>query len=74
MTEYQWTDGFENLSGNVNPLHVDHDYAAHVGLVGPVIFGMMSSSLYSRLVGVCLPPDSSPMTGIDIPITAGSLC
>jgi 3-hydroxybutyryl-CoA dehydratase len=57
---------FENLSGDINPLHVDHEYAVHAGFVGPVIFGMMSSSLYSKLVGVYLPGKNALLQGIDI--------
>jgi 3-hydroxybutyryl-CoA dehydratase len=46
---------FAALSGDINPLHVDEDYAKGAGFPGPVLFGMLTSSLYSRLVGVYLP-------------------
>jgi len=41
---------FAALSGDTNPLHVDTDYALKAGFPGPVIFGMLTSSLYSRLL------------------------
>ena len=46
---------FAEISGDVNPLHVDRDYAVSAGFSGLVLFGMMTSSLYSKLVGVYLP-------------------
>ena len=51
----EMVDDFARISGDVNPLHVDPDYAIAAGFPGPVIFGMMTSSLYSRLVGVYIP-------------------
>jgi 3-hydroxybutyryl-CoA dehydratase len=66
---------FAQISGDVNPLHVDREYAAAVGFASPVIFGMMTSSLYSTLVGVYLPGKYALLQGIDIdfnsPVFAG---
>ena len=50
----------------MNPLHVDAEYAAGAGFPRPVLFGMLTSSLYSRLVGVYLPGKFSLLQGIDI--------
>lgn len=57
---------FARLSGDTNPLHVDADYAQQAGFPGPVLFGMMTSSLYSQLVGVYLPGKYALLQGIDI--------
>ena len=59
-------DDFARISGDVNPLHGDPDYAIAAGFPGPVIFGMMTSSLYSRLVGVYLPGKYALLQGMDI--------
>jgi acyl dehydratase len=61
---------FAQLSGDVNPLHVDPEYAAGAGFQGPVLFGMLTSSLYSRLVGVYLPGKFALLQGIDIDFSA----
>ncbi len=61
---------FATLSGDVNPLHVDAEYAAGAGFPGPVLFGMLTSSLYSRLVGVYLPGKFALLQGIDIDFSA----
>jgi 3-hydroxybutyryl-CoA dehydratase len=57
---------FAELSGDVNPLHVDRDYAASAGFPSPVLFGMLTSSLYSQLVGVYLPGKFALLQGIHI--------
>lgn len=57
---------FAELSGDVNPLHLDHDYATSAGFPSPVLFGMLTSSLYSQLVGVYLPGKFALLQGIDI--------
>ncbi len=66
---------FAQISGDVNPLHIDPAYAASVGFASPVLFGMMTSSLYSTLVGVYLPGKYALLQGIDIdfnsPVFAG---
>lgn len=61
---------FAQLSGDVNPLHVDRDYAVTAGFHGPVLFGMLTSSLYSQLVGVYLPGKFALLQGIDIDFNA----
>ena len=62
----EMVDDFARLSGDVNPLHVNREYAIAAGFPGPVIFGMMTSSLYSRLVGVYIPGKYALLQGMDI--------
>ena len=57
---------FAALSGDINPLHVDKAYAIGAGFPGPVLFGMLTSSLYSQLVGVYLPGKFALLQGIQI--------
>lgn len=57
---------FAVISGDLNPLHVDEAYAVDAGFSGPVLFGMLTSSLYSRLVGVYLPGKFALLQGIDL--------
>lgn len=57
---------FTSISGDVNPLHLDRDYAVSAGFDAPVLFGMLTSSLYSRLVGVYLPGKFGLLQGIKI--------
>jgi 3-hydroxybutyryl-CoA dehydratase len=57
---------FARISGDVNPLHVDETYAKGAGFASPVLFGMLTSSLYSQLVGVYLPGKYVLLHGIDI--------
>lgn len=59
-------DDFARISGDINPLHVDPGYAIAAGFPGPVLFGMMTSSLYSRLVGVYIPGKYALLQGMDI--------
>jgi 3-hydroxybutyryl-CoA dehydratase len=61
---------FAVLSGDVNPLHVDRAYAASAGYPSPVLFGMLTSSLYSQLVGVYLPGKFALLQGIDLDFNA----
>jgi len=46
---------FRALSGDTNPLHEDDAFARSFGYREAVVFGFLSSSYYSTLVGVYLP-------------------
>lgn len=48
-------ESFYMISGDINPLHVDETYAKGKGFPGRVVYGMLTASLYSCLVGVHLP-------------------
>ncbi|MBR4574371.1 MAG: MaoC family dehydratase [Lachnospiraceae bacterium] len=48
-------DKFLAITGDVNPLHNDEDYARSEGHPGRVVYGMLSASLLSTLAGVYLP-------------------
>jgi 3-hydroxybutyryl-CoA dehydratase len=57
---------FAQLSGDINPLHTDADFARNAGFAGRVVYGMLTSSFYSTLVGVHLPGKRALLDGIDI--------
>jgi len=57
---------FLKTCGDVNPLHVDAIYAKQKGFLDRVVYGMLSSSLYSTLVGVYLPGKYCILQGIDV--------
>lgn len=59
-------ENFLRDSGDCNPLHVDLAYAEKHGFKGRVVYGLLTSSFYSTLVGVHLPGYYSLLHGIDI--------
>lgn len=44
-------DAFCEISGDVNPLHNDENFAKGKGYPGRVVYGMLTSSMYSCLGG-----------------------
>lgn len=46
---------FLEISGDVNPLHVDDAFAQAKGYPSRVVYGMLTASFYSTLAGVYLP-------------------
>ena len=48
-------DAFRKISGDENPLHTDEDFAKEHGFPGRVVYGMLTSSLYSCMGGVYIP-------------------
>ena len=48
-------DKFLKISGDINPLHTDAEYSKSKGFSDRVVYGMLTSSFFSTLVGVYLP-------------------
>lgn len=48
-------EGFKKITGDINPLHNDDNFAYNHGFNGRVVYGMLSASLISTLGGVYLP-------------------
>lgn len=46
---------FLQITGDVNPLHMDAEYAVTRNYADKVVYGMLTSSFYSTLAGVYLP-------------------
>ena len=59
-------DKFLKMSGDVNPLHTDTEYSKSKGFNERVVYGMLTSSFFSTLVGVYLPGKYCILQGIDI--------
>jgi acyl dehydratase len=46
---------FIEITGDVNPLHVDEDYAARTRFGRRILHGMLTASILSTMVGMLLP-------------------
>lgn len=57
---------FLKISGDNNPMHIDSEYAKLRGMADKVVYGMLTSSFYSTLVGVYLPGKYALLHSIDI--------
>ncbi len=51
-------DKFCEISGDVNPLHKEESFAKDKGYPGRVVYGMLTSSMYSCLGGVYIPGEN----------------
>ena len=52
-------NAFRELTGDVNPLHSDDEYAREQGYEGRVAYGMLTASFLSTLAGVYMPGERS---------------
>ena len=59
-------EAFKEISGDENPLHMDEAFAKAQGYEGRVVYGMLSSSLLSQLVGVHLPGRYCLLQGMEL--------
>jgi len=57
---------FLDISNDINPLHIDKEYAKDKGFPDKVVYGLLTSSFYSTLVGVHLPGKYCILQGIEI--------
>lgn len=48
-------ENFTKLTGDVNPMHMTEEYAKSKGYEHRLVYGMLTASFYSTLVGVYLP-------------------
>lgn len=46
---------FMMLTGDINPMHLDEEYAKENGFHNRIVYGMLTASFYSTLAGVYLP-------------------
>lgn len=52
-------DAFKGITGDVNPLHNDEEFAKAKGHPGRVAYGMLTASFLSTLAGVYIPGERS---------------
>jgi 3-hydroxybutyryl-CoA dehydratase len=57
---------FLEISGDNNPMHIDHIFAKSNGMKDRIVYGLLTSSFYSTLVGVHLPGKFALLHSIDI--------
>ena len=48
-------EDFRNVSGDINPIHSDDSFAKEKGFKEKLVYGMLTASFFSKLVGVYLP-------------------
>lgn len=54
ITEKMQND-FREITGDINPMHSDETFAKEKGFENKLVFGMLTASFFSTLVGVYLP-------------------
>ena len=59
-------DSFCRITGDINPLHCDEQYAKSQGHSGRVVYGMLTSAMLSTLAGVYLPGKRSLIQEVKI--------
>lgn len=57
---------FLELSDDTNPLHNDEEFALSQGYQNKVVYGLLTTSFISKLVGVLLPGKYCLLQGVDI--------
>ena len=66
MITQEMLDKFRDITGDINPLHNDEQYAIGMGHPGRVVYGMLTASFLSTLAGVYLPGRNSLIHEVDI--------
>lgn len=62
-------DSFREITGDINPLHNDEEYALKQGFPSKVGYGMLTASFLSTLAGVYLPGKRSMVYSVNIGMT-----
>lgn len=62
-------ENFLSLSGDENPLHCDREFALSQGYQDKVVYGLLTTSFISRLIGVLLPGRYCLLQGIELKYT-----
>ena len=59
-------ESFKEISGDINPLHNESEFAKEHGFSDRVVYGMLTSSFLSTLAGVYLPGEKSLIHEVDV--------
>lgn len=59
-------DLFCDISGDENPMHMDAEYAKSHGYGERLVYGLLTSSFYSKLVGMYLPGKYCILKSIEV--------
>lgn len=65
IIEDRMLDLFRNITGDINPLHTNEDFAKTHGYSNCVVYGMLTTSFLSTLAGVYLPGERSLIQSIE---------
>lgn len=57
---------FKDLSGDENPMHMDSEYAKEHGYNERLVYGLLTSSFYSKLAGMYLPGKYCILKSVEI--------
>ena len=66
MIDKEKMESFCEITGDVNPLHNDENFAKEKGYSTRVSFGMLTASFLSTLAGVYLPGEKSLIQQVDV--------
>lgn len=59
-------ENFCKMTGDVNPLHTDEEFAKGKGFKDRVVYGLLTTSFLSTLAGVYLPGERSLIREVDV--------
>lgn len=59
-------ENFCRMTGDVNPLHTDEEFARGKGFKDRVVYGLLTTSFLSTLAGVYLPGERSLIREVDV--------
>lgn len=57
---------FRDITGDINPLHTDENFAKGKNYPDKVVYGMLTSSFLSTLAGVYLPGEKSLIREVEV--------
>lgn len=60
---------FLDITGDINPLHTDKEFASDKGYPDRVVYGMLTASFLSTLAGVYLPGECSLIHSVESKLT-----
>ncbi|MCF8127019.1 MAG: MaoC family dehydratase [Deltaproteobacteria bacterium] len=58
---------FAGVSGDTNPLHLNEEFASQTRFKGRVVHGMLTTSLWSALIGTRLPGPGAAYMSQEMP-------
>lgn len=61
---------YEKITGDISPIHIDENFAREKGFKGRVVYGLLTSSFYSTLVGVYLPGSTAILQSVDVSLVS----
>ena len=52
-------ENFSRITGDNNPIHLDHEYASKTRFKRPIVHGMLSAAVFSKVFGTLFPGEGS---------------